>query len=187
MPRSTKRSVKRQSRKQKSQISGSFQMKARRDRIVTPKIAATGAAACPDCGAVYFDKHWHSCSEPECRLKAGKLPRKVCPECRLMKKSGRGPGNYAGEVLIDGVADRNELREIKNLVMNVAKRAAKRDPEDRIVNVVEGPGSLDIFTSENQLAVSIGRQVHQARKGGELSITWSKSDKPVRVRWQAGY
>ncbi len=184
MPKNVSRSAKRVSGKQKSQLSGSFHLKARREKIHPSRGLGLGEAACPGCGAVYFDKHWHSCSEPSCRLKSAALPKRVCPECRMTEHSAGGA--YAGEVMIEGVSDPAELKEIKNLALNAAKRAAKRDPEDRVVKVIDGPGSLDIYTSENQLAVAIGKQIHQARKGGELTITWSKTDKPVRVRWQAG-
>jgi len=174
------------SRKRSSQISGSFQKKSGRNAAAPSNPLGLGSAACPDCGAVYFDKHWHTCSEPDCRLKSAALPELVCPECRLTDNSAARSGAYAGEVMIEGVSDPAELKEIKNLALNVAKRASKRDPEDRVVKVIDGPGSLDIYTTENQLAVSIGKQIHHARKGGELTITWSKTDKPVRVRWQAG-
>jgi hypothetical protein len=71
------------------------------------------------------------------------------------------------------------------LARNVANRAGRRDPEDRIIKIVDAGESVVIYTTENQLAVSIGKQIHSARKGGTLVITWSHQDKPVRVRWTA--
>ena len=186
MVKAIQRSSKKVSRKHRDQLEGSFQLSARRRRIYTPKASGHGSAVCPGCGAVYFDKHWHTCSEPACRLKAANSPKVLCEECRLTAKDPGGKASeYSGVVVIEGVADPAELAEIKSLALNVAARAAKRDPEDRVIKVLESAGRLEIQVSENQLAVSIGKQVHQARKGGELSITWSKEDKPVRVRWTA--
>jgi hypothetical protein len=71
------------------------------------------------------------------------------------------------------------------LARNVGRRAQARDPEDRIIKINDAPGGAVVTTTENQLAVSIGKQIDRARKGGKLDITWSQGDKPVRVRWTA--
>src|SRR3990172_285378 len=105
MSKAIGRSAKRVSGKQKSQLTGSFQLKARHEGINPSRALGLGSAACPDCGAVYLDKHWHSCSEPACRLKAGALPKRTCPECELTAHAAKGSGAYAGEVMIEGVND----------------------------------------------------------------------------------
>ena len=187
MPSTIRKSASKISNKQRSEIEGSFRLKARRTRISQVGAKGSSAAVCSGCGAVYFDKHWHSCSEPACKLKAAKMPKTLCEECRLTSNSaGQRASEYAGEVVIEGVTDQALYQEIKNLALNVAKRAEARDPEERIVGLIEEGGRLVIRTTENQLAVSIGKQVHSARKGGKLTITWSREDKPVRVHWTAG-
>ncbi|MDD5252240.1 MAG: hypothetical protein PHT12_06485 [Patescibacteria group bacterium] len=152
---------------------------AGRDRqVVKASAEVKGAARCGDCGAVYYDKHWHSAELVPAKVRTGGLAKKKCDVCRA-------GAAYAGEVLIEGVADQGERAEIAALVRNIGKRATLRDPEERIVRLHDDGSSLRIFTSENQLAVSIGKQVDQARKGGRLDIVWSADDKPVRVHWHA--
>jgi hypothetical protein len=40
-----------------------------------------------------------------------------------------------------------------------------------------------VTTTENQLAISLGKQVDSAFKGGTLKIRFSDEDLPVRVFW----
>ena len=87
--------------------------------------------------------------------------------------------------MIEGLKDEGERQEVVGLVRNAGKRAMKRDPEDRVISVVVSGAKIRVLTSENQLAVAIGKQLHQARKGGKLTIIWSAQDKPVRVHWTA--
>lgn len=143
---------------------------------VKPSGVVRGTALCPQCGAVYYDKHWHSSMPPQLRRRD--LPAKTCETCR----SG---SSYAGEVVIEGVADAGERAQIAALARNVGKRAQDRDPEERIVHLHDDGVTLRIFTSENQLAVSIGKQVDRSRKGGRLEIVWSKDDMTARVHWHA--
>jgi len=186
MARAISRSSKKVSNKSSSQLSGTFQNQARRERMTVPKTLGRQAAHCPECGAVYFDKHWHTCADVKCRLKAIGGTERLCDECRLKTRVvGSRGSDYAGEVVVEGLKDPAEKYEVKRLVERVGARATVRDPEDRVVSISEKAGRLVIRTSENQLAVSIGKQIDRARKGGKLTITWSKGDKPVHVRWKA--
>jgi hypothetical protein len=186
MARAVGKSSQKKSDKTKSQLSGTFQNQARRARMISPKTLGRGAARCSSCGAVYFDKHWHTCADTKCRLKAIGGSERLCDECRLKTKViGSRDSDYAGEVVIEGLKDPTEKYEVRRLAERVGKRAVSRDPEDRIVSVSETGGKLVVRTSENQLAVSIGKQIDRARKGGKLEIAWSKVDKMVRVRWKA--
>ncbi|MFA6603407.1 MAG: hypothetical protein WCT10_01040 [Patescibacteria group bacterium] len=155
----------------------------RRLRSNGPATAGAHSAVCPDCRAVYSNKQWYSQFRAPAGISVSKLPEMLCSECKLKRQKR---GDYAGEVMIEGVKDKALLAEIVQLVENVGRRAASRDPEERIVKIEKSAGKLRVLTSENQLAVSIGKQLDSARKGGRLSIIWSKGDKLVRVRWQAG-
>jgi len=159
-----------------------MQMKARRETILGEEALGTTERMCTGCFSVYFDKHWHApaffggaASVKRARLKGG-----LCDACRM--KTAKEPASYAGEVTVAGRFAADDLAEIVRLIRNVGKRAMRRDPEDRILSLERTKDGVRIRTSENQLAVSIGKQVHRARKGTDLTITWSHHDKPVRVR-----
>lgn len=141
-----------------------------------------GVIRCEDCSAIWYDKHWHSPSVVE-HMRLATSAMGLCEECRRARRSPKNTAPYAGEVTLDGEFAPHEKEEILGLIRNVGKRAMKRDPEDRIVRIAEAGGAIKVFTTKNQLAVAIGKQVHDARKGGELHITWSRTDMPVRVRW----
>lgn len=172
------------SSREKKSLKGTFQMQARRPG--TPKKSRPlpgGVVVCEDCRAVWHDKHWHSPSVVEGMDLSG-AGAGLCEECKSQRKGKAAP--YAGEVTLDGEFSPQEKDEILGLVRNAGKRAMARNPEDRIVRIAESGGAIKVYTSLNQLAVAVGTQVHHARKGGELTITWSRTDKPVRVLWRKG-
>jgi len=169
--------------KQRRQESGTFQMKARRETILGPESLGSTERICTGCSAVYFDKHWHSPSffGGKAAVRKAALAKGLCDACALRRKGSRDT-SYVGEVVVTGGYTVMELGELVRAARNAGKRAQRRDPEDRILSIETVPGGVRIRTSENQLAVSIGKQLHRARKGAKLTITWSHDDKPVRVR-----
>jgi hypothetical protein len=144
---------------------------------VKPRSAGGEPAVCPGCRAVLYDKHWHDRALVASWLDLRSAASVKCDACR----SG---GNHAGEVVLEGLGDSVERDEVIALVRHVGNRATRRDPEDRIVGITVKGSRVRVLTSENQLALSVGKQVHAARKGGELEVTWSDEDKPVRVVWR---
>lgn len=174
------------SKAEKRSLKGTAAARARRPG--TPKKAQPlpgGVMVCEVCSAVWFDKHWHARSVLEGLDLAGAASG-LCPECKGQRdRKGNAPA-YAGEVTLDGEFSPQEKAEILGIVRNAGKRAMLRNPEDRIVRIAEAGGAIKVFTSHNQLAAAIGRMVHDARKGGELTITWSRADMPVRVVWKKG-
>ncbi len=170
------------SKKQRSQLTGTFQHKARRASILGERVLGKRERVCPDCFSVYYDKHWHAPSffGGKRAVRSASLLSERCTECTIRAKA-RGSVTFAGEVTLKGEFSPEEQAELLRLVRNVGKRATKRDPQDRIIHIDSSGTSVKIFTTENQLAVSIGKQIHRARKGTTLTITWSHDDKPVRV------
>lgn len=148
---------------------------------------------CTRCGAVYFDKHWHTIPR-FWEVYKKMLPRKkivdgLCIECKWVKSGHAdrrtdwaGKVDYEGEVILENLISRDK-NEILNLIRNIGKRAIKRDPQDQIIRIKDEGRRVIITTTENQLAVSIGKQVDRAFKGGNLEIKWSHEDAPARVRW----
>lgn len=139
---------------------------------------------CPKCGAVYYDKHWHTDKEYSSFLRKQKRTAKeFCPECKF---TSRQEVCYEGEVILKNLPGGREKTEILNLVENISDRAVKRDPEDRIIKIEDNGKTVRILTTENQLAASIGKQINSAFKGGKLTIKWNESDQTARVVWEAG-
>jgi len=139
---------------------------------------------CSDCQAVYFDKHWHTnLKMAKVLLASPGIERAVCTECAWKRQSAGKTVNYEGEVLLQNIPDEEVKLQVLRLVRNVGKRALTRDPEDQIIRIEDKVGRIRITTTENQLAVSIGKQVARAFKGGELQIKWSHEDAPARVVW----
>lgn len=140
-----------------------------------------GDAICRRCHAVYFDKHWHSdkklYNEFRVYYHAAEI---LCGECKMiMEKDG-----YGGEVILKNIktTDKSEIiQEIKN----IGDRAFRRDPEDQIIKIEDKGKSVRVTTTENQLALSLGKQISASHKGGKLEIKLSKEDKLTRVVWTA--
>lgn len=141
---------------------------------------------CPGCHSFYYEEHWHSWqntkSLAETLRRGGVLSESLCPECTY-EKAGHGTTGYEGEVLLKNLADSDLKIEILNTVRNIGKRAMLRDPEDRIIKIEDKGDTVRVTTTENQLAVSIGKQVARSHKGGELEIKFSETDYPARVVW----
>lgn len=142
---------------------------------------------CRSCHAVYFDKHWHTWARV--KQMAEKLRRlgvreDTCAECRWSADAKRGDRGYEGEVMLTGWQSADDKRELLAIARNIGVRATKRDPQDQIIAIQDQGTRVRILTTENQLAISIGKQIDRARKGGKLEIRFSHGDAPVRVRWQ---
>ncbi len=170
------------SRKEKMSRGGVRAAQVQRSGVIKNNAPRGGVVRCEGCSAIWYDKHWHSPLVVE-HMKLATQAVGLCDECHRAGQNAKGAVSYAGEITLDGEFAPKEKEEILALVRNIGKRAMKRDPEDRVVRIAEAGGAIKIFTSDNQLAVAIGKQIHDARKGGELRITWSRTDLPVRVHW----
>jgi len=130
---------------------------------------------CKECSAVYFHKNWHHNLEEYQELSEDKpIKFVVCPACQMIKDK-----MFEGQLILKNTpADKKE--EILKLVKNVGERAFKRDPLDRIISIQNKGGDIEILTTENQLAVSIGKQIKRAFKG-DLEIKWSHQESTARI------
>lgn len=108
------------------------------------------------------------------------LKFKTCPACQMKKDK-----SFEGEVIINlsgkGAAAKNE---ILHLIKNTDDQARFRDTLDRVLWTQDSGNEIHIFTSENQLAVMIGKKLDSAFKGGKLGIKYSHQEDPIRVHWQ---
>lgn len=93
--------------------------------------------------------------------------------------------NFGGQVTAVGNFGKEEKTELLSLVENAGEKQRRRDRCDRILRVKSTRKGFVVHTAKPHLAVTIGKKLHSARKGGELSIVRSHGDHPVRVLWIA--
>ncbi len=134
---------------------------------------------CKTCGIWFMKKHW---VHPAADIKktpgeSAKVIFTECPACRM--KHDRA---FEGEILMRSF-EKTQKKEMLRLIKNVGERAFLRDPLDRILETEDRGDSMRIATSENQLALRIGKKIKSVFKG-DLTIHWSKEDEVVRITWE---
>lgn len=137
---------------------------------------------CPECRSAYFHKSWHhNISEDAKHFHKDKPVRfELCPADK-MKKEKRFEGQLA--VSWDGVAD-TARTDILNTIRNSDRQAQEKDTLDRILWMEDTAGELKVYTSENQLAVRMGKKLKSSYRGSTLEIVMSHEEEPVRVYWK---
>jgi len=134
--------------------------------------------ACPDCDAVYYDKSWKHGFEGGLKQENDtekNISFKVCPADAM-----RRDGTFEGEITLVGIPA-GEKEGILNRVRNMGEKAQASDPLDRILSVKETAGTVRITTSENQLALQVGKAVHKASKASSIETSFSRAESPIRV------
>jgi hypothetical protein len=140
---------------------------------------------CPNCNSAFFDKAWHHSLEEDKKHLENKgrnfknLKLKICPACRMDKD-----GTFEGELVIALSKEKlGKKQEIMNVIKNSGEQARARDPMDRILRIEDGGAEVRVLTSENQLAVRIGKSLESAFKNGILDIRHSHEEDTIRVHW----
>ena len=134
---------------------------------------------CPECNSAYFDKSWHHSlreEKPEHLQKEKRVIFKLCPADEMKKKK-----MYEGEVTIV-LGDLKIKQDVLNSIKNSDGLARQRDTLDRVLWTEDKGNTIKVFTSENQLAVKIGKKLSSAHPGGKLEIKHSKDEDVSRVR-----
>jgi len=139
-----------------------------------------GVLVCPKCKAVYRNKSWHHKEKYSAKdiKEMGGAKSYKCPACTIKENN-----ICEGFILLKNTP-KNKEKEVLALVKNVAERAEKNDVLDRIIKLKKNKEGIKIETTENQLAVKIGKQIKSAFKG-KLEIHWAEMEGPVRVFWTA--
>lgn len=142
--------------------------------------ARSEPAVCRECGAVYVNRRWTAQSSGNNKnrhLSGAKLT--VCPACKQASR-----GEPCGFVYLDGAFFVGHQQEIKNLLLNDAKRAGEDNPLARILELKEGDGhKLTVTTTTEHLAQRLGHAVEKAF-GGDIQYNFSHENKIARVSWR---
>lgn len=133
---------------------------------------------CPLCSAVYGDKSWRANFAAVRGVREDKrIVFMRCPACEMIRE-----GKFEGEVIMQGVPAKR-AEEVLNRIRNVGERAYQRDPMDRIISLSRRGSRIVVTTTENQLALRIGRAIKKLLRG-DLDIHWSDDEDIVRIRWK---
>lgn len=133
---------------------------------------------CERCGAVYSRRTWRTGRSRT--LGTTQSARwTVCPACKQL-----GLGEGYGRVVAKGrfVVDNIDL--IRKRIANVAARAARTQPERKVISADLAGARLEILTTSQKLAHRI---THELRKafGGKATYSWS-DDGALDAVWQRG-
>lgn len=165
-------------------------------RLAEEKTPSRGfTKICPKCNSVYYDKKWYAPEElarhlaRRRELKDKNFEKWFRAELKRAKKviceADKQRKDWSeGVVILDGLNPKIK-RDVLNLVKNIDREGRKNDVEDKIVAMEDHGDQLVIYTSENQLAHRIGKQVNQAFKLGKLEIKFSDREEATRVYWSA--
>ncbi|HPO75534.1 MAG TPA: hypothetical protein PLL80_02965 [Candidatus Pacearchaeota archaeon] len=137
---------------------------------------------CKECNAVYYYKSWHHRLDDYSYLKETKrLNFTLCPACQMIRNK-----KFEGEIVVENVSPKIKTN-LKNLVKNFGEKAFERDPQDRVISFNEisqnedGSSTIQILTTENQLAQRLAKKISEVFKG-KYSISHSREESVIRAK-----
>ena len=151
----------------------------RRDRLIRERehdpyktrLKLEDPSACSECRVVYHNGRWQWGAPP-----ADAKPV-LCPACQRARD-----GEPAGILTLSGGFHLEHRAEILGLIRNIEEREAKAHAMKRIMAVVEHQDEVEITTSEQGLARSLGDALHHAYQG-DLDYKYPDGGGVLRVRW----
>lgn len=170
--------------KKKAVKTGSIRRRHLRSRKEDREFGLAGKEfiLCSNCGSIFFDKSWHHGWHEESgdHIKEDRqIKFELCPACKMAKDK-----IFEGEIVIKlKIKSKTVKADILNTIKNSEKQAREKDPMDRILWTEEDGDEIRIFTSENQLAVKIGKKLRSSFGGSKLRIKHTGEDL-VRVNWE---
>lgn len=143
-----------------------------------PEESPGDVGECKKCGCIYTGKHWALKSNaPEDLLLKEPKVKLVCPACRkIAEKFAEGYVTIQGDFL------KVHKDEILNLIRNKEKIAMDSNPLERIIEIKDRAGTIEVTTTTEKLAQRIGQMLHKAFHG-EVEYKWSDDVKLARVVW----
>jgi NMD protein affecting ribosome stability and mRNA decay len=150
------------------------------DRTGDPYIPRKGPlelGVCPECHAISRKKRWYMDEAEYASLARTGAVLRRCPACRKI-----ADGFPSGVVTLRGSFLRTHRDEILAIVRNEERRARETNPLERIMEIREVDGRVEILTTDEKLGQRIGREIRKAYQG-VVSYKWSEDANLVRVDW----
>lgn len=85
---------------------------------------------------------------------------------------------FEGELFIENFP-KDQEKNLLSLIKAFGKRATEHDPQDRIIETKKEKGAYRVTTTENQLAVRLGKKIRDAFRTIRLNI--SHTPEPTEV------
>ena len=126
---------------------------------------------CPQCKAVFTGGRWTWKESPEDPYS------QTCPACQRIHD--RFPAGY---VTIKGPFFEEHRDEIINLITAREKREKSERPLQRIMEIEEMRGGVQVTTTDSHLARGIATALHDAYKG-DLKMRYSRDENLLRATW----
>jgi len=163
-------------------ITSRFQPASRKnvDRTTDPYLPRKGSpetGVCPGCHAISRKKRWYVDETEYSALARTGAAVRTCPACRKI-----ADGLPSGVVTLRGRFLRTHRDEILTIARNEERRARGMNPLERIMEIREGDGSVELLTTDEKLAQRIGREIRKACRGA-VSYKWSEDANLLRVTW----
>lgn len=136
---------------------------------------------CPKCNAVFFEKSWKHLNDDLRNIiknnsQKQRTINKLCPADQMIEKRG-----FEGEIIIKNPpSDPSRRQELLNIIKNIAQKAYERDPLDRLISVEDKGQLLRVLLTDNNLALSMGKQIVHAFKGN-FKVSFSRLRKLAHV------
>ena len=139
-------------------------------------------SVCKNCHNIYHNKRWVNDGElyKSILKKKEAVNYTICPACLKIKtKFYNGVVELSGDFLFEHKSD------ILNLINNTVEKADYIDPLEKIENIEENEKEkiIKIYTTSEDLAQRIGRNIERAYKG-EVDYSFSERDLLLRVYWK---
>jgi NMD protein affecting ribosome stability and mRNA decay len=146
----------------------------------SPPVAHKGPAPheptiCARCGAVFMRKTWrHDHALTDQQLEQGEWG--FCPACIQVARQ-----QAQGRFIIRGAEAQRHEATIRRRIRNVAARAARTQPERRIVSIDATGTGFEVLTTSQKLAHRLAHELKKAF-GGRVAYNWS-DDGTLYATW----
>lgn len=147
------------------------QLAAAHDDPYRPKKKLSEPTVCPQCGLVFHDGHWQQAARP------AKADKHLCPACH--RTNDRFPAGY---ITLQGDFVASHRGDLLSLARSTEEKEKGQHPLQRIMEVNEQEGSINITTTDIHVARRIGEAIERAYEGN-LDIKYGPEDYVVRVTW----
>lgn len=160
-----------QQRTKRTQMRRDKQPKAHTPDSYRAPRRATGASACPDCGAVYDKGRW------TWNASSTEMHQLLCPACQRTHEHAP-----AGEMIFDGDYLLNRREEVLELLNRQAASEQREHPLERIMDVDAHPAHIVVHTTGPHLVRRIGAAMLHAHHG-HLEISYRDGEGLLRAHW----